>query len=84
MMITNGGYDKEKGNAVLASGDADLVFFAKLFLANRDLPHRFEVNAPLNAPNPKMFYGSDEKGYTDPSTSLRVNTERSRGVELAW
>ncbi len=64
-LITNGGYGKEKGDAVLASGDADLVSFGKLFLANPDLPKRFELNASLNAPDPKTFYAPDEKGYTD-------------------
>ncbi len=64
-LITNGGYDKETGNAILASGNADLVSFGKLFLANPDLPKRFELNAPLNTPDPKTFYAPDEKGYTD-------------------
>lgn len=64
-LITNGGYDKETGNSILASGDADLVSFGKLFLANPDLPKRFELNAPLNTPDPKTFYAPDEKGYTD-------------------
>jgi N-ethylmaleimide reductase len=64
-LITNGGYDQEKGNAILASGNADIVSFGKLFLANPDLPQRFELNAPLNTPDPKTFYAPDEKGYTD-------------------
>jgi N-ethylmaleimide reductase len=64
-LITNGGYDKETGNSILASGDADLVSFGKLFLANPDLPKRFELNAPLNTPDPKTFYAPNEKGYTD-------------------
>lgn len=64
-LITNGGYDQEKGNAVLSSGNADLVSFGKLFLANPDLPKRFELNTPLNTPDPKTFYAPDEKGYTD-------------------
>ncbi|HEY9821179.1 MAG TPA: alkene reductase [Candidatus Sericytochromatia bacterium] len=64
-LITNGGYNQEKGNAILASGDADLVSFGKLFIANPDLPKRFELKAPLNAPDPKTFYAPDEKGYTD-------------------
>jgi N-ethylmaleimide reductase len=64
-LITNGGYDQEKGNAILASGAADLVSFGKLFIANPDLPKRFELKAPLNAPDPKTFYAPDEKGYTD-------------------
>ena len=64
-LITNGGYDQEKATAVLASGNADLVSFGKLFLANPDLPKRFELNTPLNTPDPKTFYAPDEKGYTD-------------------
>ncbi len=68
-IITNGGYDKATGNAILASGDADLVSFGKLFIANPDLPKRLEIDAKLNTPNPKTFYGQGdkdlEKGYTD-------------------
>lgn len=64
-LITNGGYDHPKGDSILASGDADLVSFGKLFLANPDLPKRFELDAVLNTPDPKTFYAPDEKGYTD-------------------
>ncbi|MDY6937663.1 MAG: alkene reductase [Cyanobacteriota bacterium] len=68
-IVTNGGYDKAKGNAVLASGDAELVSFGKLYLANPDLVDRFKLDAPLNEPNPKTFYGREgqdaEIGYTD-------------------
>lgn len=71
-IIANGGFDKEKSNAILASGDAELVSFGKLFLANPDLPKRFEINAALNTPNPRTFYGQGEieaeKGYTDYSS----------------
>ena len=64
-LITNGGYDSSKGNGIIASGDADLVSFGKSFLANPDLPKRFELNAKLNMPDPKTFYAPDAKGYTD-------------------
>jgi N-ethylmaleimide reductase len=64
-LITNGDYDHPKGDSLLKSGDGDLVSFGKLFIANPDLPKRFELNASLNAPNPRTFYGPDEKGYTD-------------------
>lgn len=64
-LMTNWDYDREKGNAVIASGDADLVSFGKLFIANPDLPERFRLNAPLNQPDPATFYGGDEKGYID-------------------
>ena len=64
-LIGNGNYTQETANAALAKGDVDLVSFGKLFLANPDLPERFRLNAPLNEPDPRTFYGSGEKGYTD-------------------
>ncbi|MFL9449934.1 MULTISPECIES: alkene reductase [Nostocales] len=68
-LIANGGFTKESGNAILAEGNADLVSFGKPFLANPDLPKRFELDVPLNSPNPKTFYGQGshqpEVGYTD-------------------
>jgi N-ethylmaleimide reductase len=68
-VITNGGYDKAKGNEVLALGKAELVSFGQLFISNPDLPKRFAQNAQLNAANPKTFYGLGdsnlEQGYTD-------------------
>lgn len=64
-LMVNWDYDFEKGNAAIASGNADLVSYGKLFLANPDLPERFRLNAPLNQPNPATFYGGDAEGYTD-------------------
>jgi N-ethylmaleimide reductase len=63
--IANGGYDKARATAVLAEGQADLVAFGVLFLANPDLPERIAKNAALNMPDPATFYGGHEKGYTD-------------------
>lgn len=64
-LMTNGGYDKDKGDAVIAKGEADLVSFGTLFLANPDLPERFRLGAPLNPPDPTTFYGGGQQGYTD-------------------
>jgi N-ethylmaleimide reductase len=64
-LIVAGGYTKERANAVLAAGLADLVAFGQLFIANPDLPERFRSNAPLNAPDPQTFYGGDAHGYID-------------------
>lgn len=63
--LINGGFTRETGEAVLQSGLADLVSFGSLFLANPDLPERFAEGAPLNPPDPKTFYGGDERGYID-------------------
>lgn len=64
-LIVNQDYDRDKAEAVLARGDADLVSFARLFLANPDLPSRFANGAALNTPDPSTFYGGGEQGYTD-------------------
>jgi len=64
-LIVNQDYDREKAETVLARGDADLVSFARLFLANPDLPVRFAKGASLNTPDPSTFYGGGEQGYTD-------------------
>ena len=58
-------YTLETANRAITSGEADLVSFGALFLANPDLPNRFAKNAPLNTPDPSTFYGGDAKGYTD-------------------
>lgn len=61
-----GGYDREDGNKAVVEDRADLVVYGRLFLANPDLPKRFELNAPLNKYNRETFYISDPVvGYTD-------------------
>jgi N-ethylmaleimide reductase len=64
-LIANRAYDRERGNAVLAEGAADLVSFASLYLANPDLPERLARGGPFNPPDRKTFYGGGEAGYTD-------------------
>jgi N-ethylmaleimide reductase len=63
--MANLGYDKQKAQAAIANGHADLVSFGSLFLANPDLVARFETDAELNTPDQATFYGGDEHGYTD-------------------
>ncbi|XP_039126409.1 12-oxophytodienoate reductase 1-like [Dioscorea cayenensis subsp. rotundata] len=61
-----GGFDREEGNKVVKEGGADIVAFGKLFLANPDLPKRFELDACLNKYDRTTFYSSDPVlGYTD-------------------
>ena len=64
-VVVAGGYDRDKAEAVLAAGTADLVAFGVPYLANPDLPERLRLGVPLNAPDPKTFYGGDERGYLD-------------------
>ncbi len=64
-LIVCGGYDQVRAEQVIAQGEADLVAFGQLYIANPDLVERFKLNAPLNEPNVATFYGGNEKGYTD-------------------
>ena len=64
-LITNTGYDQEKGNAAIAQGLADLVAYGVPFIANPDLVERFRSGAALAKPDPATFYTPGAKGYTD-------------------
>jgi N-ethylmaleimide reductase len=65
VLIANMGYDAAEAEAAIAAGSLDAVAFGTSFLANPDLPARFKVGAPLNAPNPATFYSPGPEGYTD-------------------
>jgi N-ethylmaleimide reductase len=64
-VIANGGYTRESGERELERGLAKIISYGALFLANPDLPKRFELNAELNSPDRATMYGGGEKGYTD-------------------
>lgn len=64
-VMVNSGFDKAKGNAVLARGEADLVAFGVPYIANPDLVRRLGTDAPFNQPDPATFYGVGPRGYTD-------------------
>ncbi len=65
-IIANGGYNRETGEAELQNNTAQFISFGSLFLANPDLPKRFELNAALNEPDRATMYGGgDDKGNTD-------------------
>lgn len=65
VLMTNGNYDRAAAIEVVESGKADMVSFARLFLANPDLPERFEKDASLNEPESDTFYGGEAEGYID-------------------
>jgi N-ethylmaleimide reductase len=64
-VMANGGYDRETGEKELEKGIAKMVSFGTLFLANPDLPKRFELNAALNQPDRATMYGGKDQGYID-------------------
>ncbi|MEO7672924.1 MAG: alkene reductase, partial [Pyrinomonadaceae bacterium] len=63
--LVNGGFTKETGENKLEKDGADAIVYGKLFLANPDLPERFERDGELNEPDVATFYSPGEKGYTD-------------------
>lgn len=64
-VMANGGYSKNTGEQELERGIAKMISFGALFLANPDLPKRFELDSTLNHPDRATMYGGGEKGYTD-------------------
>ena len=65
LLITNGGYDQNRGDYTISHDKADAVAFGVLFLSNPDLPKRFELKSEFNTPDMNTFYTQDAKGYTD-------------------
>ncbi|XP_073315378.1 putative 12-oxophytodienoate reductase 11 isoform X1 [Primulina huaijiensis] len=64
--IVAGGYEREDGNKAVAANRTDLVAYGRHFLANPDLPKRFELDAPLNKYQRETFYAPEPVlGYTD-------------------
>lgn len=49
-----------------------MVSFAAAFLANPDLPKRFQLSAPLNNPDHATYYAGGVNGYIDYPT-LQIN-----------
>ncbi len=64
-IIICNGLTPESAEEKITDGSADLAAFARLFLANPDLPKRIEQKAELNTPDATTFYTPDAKGYTD-------------------
>ncbi|MFJ3045625.1 alkene reductase [Herbaspirillum chlorophenolicum] len=64
--LAGGGLTQDSAEAALASGRADAAVFGSAFLANPDLPERFRLGAPLNAPDRNTFFAPPTaKGYID-------------------
>jgi N-ethylmaleimide reductase len=63
--IVNSSFDLDSANAAIRGGEADLVAFGTPFLANPDLPKRYQTGAPLNVPDQATFYAGEDRGFTD-------------------
>lgn len=65
LFILAGGFDRASAESTLKTGQADLIAFARPFLANPDLVERMRANAALNTVDMATFYTPGPKGYTD-------------------
>jgi N-ethylmaleimide reductase len=69
VLVANDGFasvtTRESAQRVLDDDLADLVAVGRPFLANPDLPRRWQTGAELNEPNPDTFYGGGAEGYVD-------------------
>jgi N-ethylmaleimide reductase len=64
-IMAAGGFEPDTAEAVLQSGDADLVAFGRHFVSNPDLPERIRLSHLLTAYDRDTFYTFDAHGYTD-------------------
>lgn len=64
-VMINGGLERDSAEELLTSNQAELVSFARSFLANPDLVERFRTSAPLNEPDADTFYTPGPEGYVD-------------------
>jgi N-ethylmaleimide reductase len=65
LFILAGGFDAAAAETALRAGEADLIAFARPFLANPDLVQRMRTDAALNAVDMATFYTPGPKGYID-------------------
>jgi N-ethylmaleimide reductase len=64
-LMLAGDFNRERAEAVLNSGLADVVAFGRPFIGNPDLPERLLKNVELNAFNPDALYTPGPQGYSD-------------------
>lgn len=65
LFILAGGFDRAKAESALEAGQADLIAFARSFLANPDLVERMRNDTALNVIDTATFYTPGPRGYTD-------------------
>uniref|UniRef100_H3G871 NADH:flavin oxidoreductase/NADH oxidase N-terminal domain-containing protein n=1 Tax=Phytophthora ramorum TaxID=164328 RepID=H3G871_PHYRM len=61
-VMANKGYSRDTAEGILRSGSADLVGFARMFMANPDLVDRFQHDWPLNPMLDYKFFWDPSKG----------------------
>lgn len=65
VLMLAGNFDRERAEAALADGSADVVAFARGFIANPDLPERMRLDLPLASFDAATLYTPGIDGYSD-------------------
>jgi N-ethylmaleimide reductase len=65
VLMLAGDFDRERADAALAAGRADLIAFGRPFIANPDLPRRLREGLPLAAFDGNTLYSGGAQGYAD-------------------
>jgi N-ethylmaleimide reductase len=77
-LMVNGGLTLEQGESLIADGTAQLVAYARAFIANPDLVERIQQKLPLTTASAFGWYGGDAAGYTDyPTYASEMTTPGS-------
>ena len=63
--IANNELEMDEAERLLRDGEADLVSFARAYIANPDLVERIRVGGPLAEAPKQYWYGGDATGYSD-------------------
>lgn len=64
-IVSNGGFDRARGEAWIADGHCDAVAYGRAFIANPDLAARTAAHLPWAEPDASTFYQGGASGYTD-------------------
>jgi N-ethylmaleimide reductase len=65
LYFAGSGFTQESGEEYISSGQADAIVYGAKFIANPDLPIRFDNGATLNEPDISTYYSGGVKGYLD-------------------
>ncbi|MFV0278562.1 MAG: alkene reductase [Parahaliea sp.] len=64
-MLAGGNFNRHSGEQALREGICDFIVFGRRFLANPDLPTRFELDAPENSWDDSTLYTHTDTGFLD-------------------
>jgi len=64
-LILAGDFNRERAEAALASGTADVIAFGRPFIGNPDLPERLKQDLELSDFDPGSLYSPGAAGYSD-------------------